>query len=420
VEVTADSSTDANRPPPTENAPARSENAEKPASPDAKADKKANKKTKKRRRSLLRALGTILLFFVVLLVIARFAAPTFVRWYVNSTIDRDPRYDGKIGDVNIHLWRGAYSIEDIRLIKTTGNVPVPLFAAKHVDLAIEWNALLHGKLVGKIAIEKPELNFVDSDTEGEDQTGAGGPWLGIIRDLFPFKINSATVSDGTIHFRAFHSDPLVDVYLSDVDGALENLTNINDDTAPLISTVKIHAMAMDSGRLDYLMKFDPTSYHPTFEMAVKLIGLDVTKTNDLARAYGAFDFEGGWFDLVVELKAREGQVEGYVKPLFRNVKIFSVRRDIPEDNIIEVFWEALVGTTTKILENRKRDQFGTLIPMKGDMTAPKTDILATIGDVLRTAFVRAYLPRLRGTADVDWLQFGPGDVTDPDAPGSAN
>jgi hypothetical protein len=418
VEVTADSSTDANRPQPTENAPARSENAEKPASPAKQADEKTEKKTKKRRRSLFRALGTILLFFVVLLVIARLAAPTFVRWYVNSTIDRDPRYDGKIGDVNIHLWRGAYSIEDIRLIKTTGNVPVPLFAAKHVDLAIEWNALLHGKLVGKIAIEKPELNFVDSDTEGEDQTGAGGPWLGMIRDLFPFKINSASVSDGTVHFRAFHSDPPVDVYLGDVQASLENLTNINDDTAPLISTIKAHALAMDSGKLDYAMKFDPTSYHPSFEMAVKLVGLDVKRTNALARAYGSFDFEGGWFDLVMEMKAHEGALEGYVQPLFRNVKIFSIKDDIPEDNVFQAFWEALVGATTKLLENQRRDQFGTSIPVRGDLTNPKTDVLATIGNVLRNAFIRAYLPRLRGVADVDGMQFGTGEITDPDAPGA--
>jgi hypothetical protein len=63
---------------------------------------------------------------------------------VNRTIDQSPLYDGEIGDIDVHLWRGAYAIRDIRLDKTTGSVPVPLFACRRVDLAIQWDALLAG------------------------------------------------------------------------------------------------------------------------------------------------------------------------------------------------------------------------------------------------------------------------------------
>ena len=48
------------------------------------------------------------------------------------------------------------------------------------------------------------------------------------------------------------------------------------------------------------------------------------------------------------------------------------------------------------------------------MTNPRTDLLATLGNVLRNAFVRAYLPRLQGIAgDVDTLRFSPGSVSHP-------
>ena len=46
-------------------------------------------------------------------------------------------------------------------------------------------------MVGKIRIDQPELNFVDGDDSSQDQTGVGGPWLDILRDLFPFRINQA-------------------------------------------------------------------------------------------------------------------------------------------------------------------------------------------------------------------------------------
>ena len=340
--------------------------------------------------------------------------PSVLQWYVNRTIDQTPLYDGEIGDIDVQLWRGAYSIREVRIVKTTGNVPVQLFAARRVDFSLEWEALLKRKLVGRMSIEAPELNFVDGEDSGEDQTGAGGPWLEIIQDLFPFKINRCDVKDGSIHFRAFGTDPPVDVFLSRVNASIENLTNIYDEVTPLVATVKANAVAMDHAKFEYEMRLDPFSYRPTFQLAVRLLGLDVTKLNDLTRAYGAFDFERGWFDLVVELNATEGRLEGYVKPLFRNLAIFSAKRDLREDDVMRAFWEALVGAAAEILKNQRRDQVGTVIPLRGQVDRPSGDMLATVGNVLYNAFVRAYLPRLEGAApDLDGLQFGPGEVTDP-------
>jgi hypothetical protein len=161
------------------------------------------------------------------------------------------------------------------------------------------------------------------------------------------------------------------------------------------------------------MKLDPFSYRPTFHLSVRLIGLDVTKINDLALAYGKFDFKKGWFDLVLDVDAKEGQLTGYVKPLFRNLVVFSLIKDVKEDNPLQFFWQALVGAATQLLKNQPRDQFGTLIPFTGDEATSKPDILATIGNVLRNAFVRAYLPKLENGPPDTGLQFDPPQVSDP-------
>src|SRR5947208_534331 len=84
---------------------------------------------------------------------------------------------------------------------------------------------------------------------------------------------------GPVHIRAFHRDPPVDVYLSQLDASIENLTNIRSETAPLVTTINASAMAMDQAKLEYQMKLDPFSYYPSFDLAVRLLGLDVTKTN---------------------------------------------------------------------------------------------------------------------------------------------
>jgi hypothetical protein len=362
----------------------------------------------------LRKWGFILLGLVIILGIVRLMLPWAVRDYVNRTLDRNPLYSGRIGQVQIHLLRGAYSINDVRLDKTTGDVPVPFFSAQRVDFAIQWDALLHRKIVGRVLMQQPVINFVDAPSEQDSQSGAGGPWLQMIRDLFPFKINSAQIQDGSVHFRAYKTSKPFDVYLSRLNGSIENLSNVRDETTPLVATVQGSAVAMDEAKLDFKMTLDPFSYRPTFHMALRLLGLDVTKINDLALAFGKFDFKRGWFDLVVEADSKEGLLTGYVKPLFRNLKVFSVSQDVKEDNPLQFFWQALVGMTTNLLKNRPRDQFGTLIPFSGDASnATTTDILATIGNVLRNAFVRAYLPRLQDQQEnASELHFSAPDFTD--------
>ena len=360
-----------------------------------------------------------LLFLALLVGVGRALMPWGVRDYVNRTLDRNQLYSGRIGPVQIHLWRGAYSIQDIELSKTTGNVPVPFFSAKRVDFAVQWRNLVHGKVVARVLMDQPQINFVDSSTAADSQTGAGGPWLQMIQDLFPFKINSAVVRDGSVHFRTFQSQKPVDVYLSQVEAVVDNLGNIRDETTPLVSTVQASALVMDQAKLDFNMTLDPFSYRPTFHMALRLLGLDVTRLNDLALTYGSFDFKRGWLDLVVEADSKEGQLNGYVKPLFRDLKVFSLKQDIKEDNVLQFFWQALVGAVTSVFKNQPRDQFGTLVPFSGDASgATTTDILATIGNVLRNAFVRAYLPRLQsGQQEVDGLRFEPPDISDPSSSG---
>lgn len=361
----------------------------------------------------LRKLGYVLLALIVILGVARLFLPSIVRNYVNKTLDRGPLYTGTIGQVGIHLLRGSYSINNVRINKTTGNVPVPFFSAKRIDFAIQWNALFHHKIVGQMFIEQPEINFVDASSDNDSQSGTGDPWLEMIRALFPFKINGAQIKDGSVHFRAYQTAKPLDVYLSHVNGSIDNLSNVRDEVTPLIATVQASADVMDQAKVDFKMTLDPFSYRPTFHLGLRLLGLDVTKINDFALAYGKFDFKRGWFDLVVEADSQEGRMTGYVKPLFRNLQVFRITQDVKDDNPLQFFWQALVGFTTNILKNRPRDQFGTLIPFSADATSSTTtDIMATIGNILRNAFVRAYLPRLENTPQsTGTIQFSAPDFT---------
>ena len=368
---------------------------------------------KARRRKPLRRwriLGGVALLLLIALVVARLMLPSYLEQYVNRVLDQSTDYDGRIGSVDVHLWRGAYSIHDVDIVKTAYSVPVPFYEAERVDIALDWDALLHGGLRGKITMIEPKLNFVHGPSDEETQTGANEPWLAIMDDLYPFRIDRSEIVNGEIHFRTFHTDPPVDVYLSNVAGVMTNLTNVRDDLDPLMARVVARGTAMEplveapsgvypfddeqegTGRFEFEMEFDPNAHQPTFVLAARLLDLDVTHLNSLTRAYGKFDFEKGQSDFVIELAAKDGFIDGYAKPLFRNLVVIS-HEDLEEDDVLRVFWEALVGVAQELFQNQSREQFATRFEIEGDLNNPRTNLMEIIGNVLRNAFIEAYLPR---------------------------
>jgi hypothetical protein len=70
-------------------------------------------------------------------------------------------YYGHIQDIDLSLYRGAYIIKDIYLNKTDSvtKKQTDFFKAKKIDLSIEWGAIFHGSIVGKLKFDSPDAAF---------------------------------------------------------------------------------------------------------------------------------------------------------------------------------------------------------------------------------------------------------------------
>ena len=53
--------------------------------------------------------------------------------------------------------------------------------------------------------------------------------------------------------------------------------------------------------------------------------------------------------LYSELKVNNGHVEGYIKPLFKDMKVYDARHD-KEENPLHKLYEGLVGGVAKLLK----------------------------------------------------------------------
>jgi len=335
---------------------------------------------------------------VVLLVAARLALPHFVQRYVNKVLDENPSYDGHIGDVDIHLWRGAYSIDDIDIVKTEGKSPVPFFKAKKLDLSLGWKELLEGAISARIKFYEPVVNFVDSKDPKGKQSGKEGSWGDTVDKLVPFDISRLEIENGAMHFRNFQAKPPVDLSLTQLQVSLRNLTNSKDEDKDLFATCDASAVAIGGGKLDLDLKLNPRATKPTFELKAKLIGMELKALNAFFKKYASLDFSSGRGDIVTEINAKNGILGGYVKPLIKNIDVLDFKDDIEKDKdgVFQVVWEAIAGTIVQLFKNQPKDQLATEIPITGSLDNPSTGIFVAIGGVLRNAFIQAFTPFYKG------------------------
>jgi uncharacterized protein YhdP len=328
----------------------------------------------------------------------RLALAPVLLHFANRKLDQIPEYRGHVGGVELALLRGAYQLKDVSLRKVQGASTVPFFAADLVDLSVEWGALLHGRFVGEIEVRGPRLNFVVAHSRKASQTGIDSSWEDRSKELFPLQINRFHIDDGEIHFRDLTRDPKVDVHVDHIDALATGLTTRPKGGEALPAIFQATGRAMDHARLRLDIKLDPWARYPTFDMDGELTDLRLPTLNDFLKAYAKVDAEGGTFSLYTEMAADSGRFKGYVKPILKDVKIFSPGKK-DEGGALESAWQALVGGVEELLENKKEDQLATQVPLAGRFSNPSAGIWASVGYLLRNGFIRALSPSLSHSID---------------------
>lgn len=348
--------------------------------------------------NILRSRAWIAVLAVIIAaLIFRIMLPHIILNYVNRTLNEMEGYSGSVEDIDVHLWRGAYAIEGLTLEKTDGKIPVPFIDVARIELSIQWSELLQGALVGDIAFFEPELNFVKGPTNETSQTELPESWIEVTEELFPFSINRLDAMNGTIHYRDFHSDPQIDIFLDKAYLHAANLTNSRSVSQSKFATIRLYNKPAEGDpELKIFVELDTFAAEPAFDMRFALNDLALTRLNDFLRAYGNFDVESGTFTLYSEISADEGSFQGYVKPLFKNLQVVSWRED---KNPLELAWEAMVGAAAKILENPPTGKVATQIPVSGDFEQQDIGYWAAIINLLRNAFIQGISPGFEGITE---------------------
>jgi len=360
----------------------------------------------KRRDRILLALGIV----VVLLVGARVALPHYIEDRVNRGLMALESYDGRVEDVDVAVWRGAYRLNGLRIVKTGSRQPAAFFYSPRIDLSVEWRSLLQGRLVARCVMWSPNVNLVRAQTEAQSQLGTEVNWADALERTFPFRFNSIVVHDGTATFLAPGIGSKDALVASNIDGQITNMTNVTQSGKETFAGFKATAIVLGDGTAAVAGSANPLARTPTFDVNLTVKGVHLPKVNPWLREYIKADAEAGDFELYTELVAAEGKFRGYAKPIMKNVDIYSSEE--PEENPFKRLWEGLVDFAAEVLEDEDTEQVAARIPFRGSIKNPKAGILETVVSVLRNAFVSAFARSLEGSVSIRDVRENIGKIGD--------
>jgi len=202
------------------------------------------------------------------------------------------------------------------------------------------------------------------------------------------RISELRLTKSTVGFVNKATTPSYRVFLADTDGTLTNLSNQQIEGS---AVAKLKGAFMGTGTATADATFRADKAGPSFDIGVRIEKVDVTKLNDIFRAYGRFDTSAGHFHLYSELDAKDGVVTGYIKPLFNDLKIYDKRQDKSKP-LVRKMYERVVSGVAKVLKNRPREEVATKAQVLGRIDNPKVGTVAAVVRLVQNALFKAILP----------------------------
>jgi len=347
-----------------------------------------------------RVVLVVVAVLVVLLVAARIALPFYLRDAINRRLDRIPDYGGHVDEVGVHLWRGAYSMHGLEIVKRSGKVREKFFSARSIDFSLAWRELFRRKVVSDIYADGVNLNFVKGPTVEQSQLEADRRWQDVINDLFPIDITFLKITDGQLRFVNTASEPKVDVNVSHATVLATGLRNRPSDEGEMYPAfIGVEGQSIGGGKMRVAVHAEPLAAQAHFYLKLQVEGVSLPALNEFLKAYVGVSVSGGTFKAYTEIAAKDGRYQGYFKPFFEHIDF----KDAPGERkpLHQEIWEGFISLVARIFRNNSRDSVATRIPFSGEVGQLNTHAWESFKSALRHAFVHPLPEKLDSSVKPD-------------------
>jgi hypothetical protein len=208
------------------------------------------------------------------------------------------------------------------------------------------------------------------------------------RPAVDITVRDFDITHSNFSFTDRTSNPNYRLFINDTDLLLTNLSN-HQNQGP--ADLRLQGKFMGSGDTSVGGDFLASHQGPAFNLKIAIQNTDMRSMNDILRAFGSFDVAAGQFSVFSQVAVKDGSINGYVKPMFANLKVYDYQKD-RNTPVLHQAKELAIAAASHLFKNRSTEKVATDIDLKGKLTSPDISTWQALAQVLRNAFIEAIIP----------------------------
>lgn len=257
---------------------------------------------------------------------------------------------------------------------------------------IEYGIKDQTYLLHELKIDGPKVDFVHAAETAPKEKEVAAKTAEKAKELsneptVTTEIRLFRIVNGEFGFANKAADPEYRLFISDTKFTIKNFSNqFLKGPAEFGLTGKF----MGTGDTTITGVFRPEKKGADFSLNAVIENTRMKPMSDLFRAYGNFAVEEGLFSFFSELSVGSGRIDGYVKPMFKDMKVTD-KRTKNEKSLFQKLYVGIIKGLTELLENPD-EKVATKADISGPIEDPKTSTWQIILRLVQNAFFKSILP----------------------------
>jgi hypothetical protein len=201
------------------------------------------------RRWWIWLVGAVGLLVVAAVVVSFFIDEPLRRYVERQMNARLQGYSVRIGALDFHPFGFSVDLKDVVIVQDSYPDP-PVVRVPELSASMQWRALLRGRVVSDIQIERPavHLNLTQVRHEARDEVPVQERgWQEALQAVYPLQINELRVVDG--EFTYIDADTRRPLRLSQLNVRAANIRNVKSEAGIYPSELEVHAVLDGVGRV---------------------------------------------------------------------------------------------------------------------------------------------------------------------------
>ena len=229
-------------------------------------------------RRLLIALGIVVLLVIVIRLILDPVAAHFTR----KGLAQMDGFQGDFESVHVTVFGPGYTIRRLKMKENPGGSwKSPIFYAESVHVGVDWRRLFHAQLVAAARIVEPKIIVINKKEAEKAEKAKMAPDLSkALQQAIPLKVARVEVLDGEFLFRDATAPRHPELWVHDLDLAVENLPTRAKLAEARPTTLSGRGTVGKSGALTVFASADPLASPLAFAGRFDLSGLKVAELYD--------------------------------------------------------------------------------------------------------------------------------------------